>query len=196
MRVYISPSTQQNNLSVNPLYGTEERVMHLIADEVVPLLKEQGIEVFRGRKEQTLTEMVAESNDLKVDCHIAIHSNAMGTAEQGKARGCEVWIYQNSLNGRKLAEPIYKQIEALTPTADRGIKETTSLYEVKSTKAPACIVEVAFHDNMLDAEWILSNIKPIAKGIAMGGCEFLGVAFKDNKYKDAIEQIKAIVGGL
>jgi len=196
MKVYISPSTQQNNISINPLYGTEERVMHLIADEVVMLLKEQGIEVFRGRKEQTLQDMVAESNFLLVDCHIAIHSNAMGTGNEGKARGCEVLIYKGSIKGRQLAESIYKKIEALTPTADRGIKETTNLYETRETKAPACIVEVAFHDNFLDSEWILANIKPIALGIAVGCCESLGVSFKDNKYKDAIEQIKAIVGGL
>ncbi|HUV84291.1 MAG TPA: N-acetylmuramoyl-L-alanine amidase [Methanosarcinales archaeon] len=196
MKVYISPSTQQGNVSVNPLYGTEERVMHLIADEVVLILQEQGIEVFKGRKEQTMQEMVAESNSLAVNCHVPIHSNAMGAGNEGKARGCEVWIYQNSLNGRKLAEFIYKEIEALTPTADRGIKETTSLYEVKATKAPACIVEVAFHDNMLDAEWILANIKPIAEGIVKGICTYLGVIYKANKYKDAIEQIKAIVGGL
>ncbi|HUV84437.1 MAG TPA: hypothetical protein VMV86_01945, partial [Methanosarcinales archaeon] len=80
MKVYISPSTQQGNVSVNPLYGTEERVMHLIANEVIPMLQEQGIEVFRGHKEQTMQEMVAESNFLAVDCHVAIHSNAMGTA--------------------------------------------------------------------------------------------------------------------
>jgi len=196
MKVYISPSTQQGNVSVNPLYGTEERVMHLIANEVIPMLQEQGIEVFRGHKEQTMQEMVAESNFLAVDCHVAIHSNAMGTAEQGKARGCEVWTYQNSLNGRKLAGFIYKEIEALTSTADRGIKETISLYEVKATKAPACIIEIGFHDNMLDAEWMLLNIKPIAEGIVKGICSFLGATYKANKYKAAIEQIKAIVGGL
>lgn len=196
MKVYISPSTQQNNISVNPLYGTEERVMHLIANEVVPLLEEQGITVFKGRADQTLTEMVAESNDLKVDCHIAIHSNAMGGTQSGKARGCEVWIYQNSVGGRKLAEPIYKELEALTPTADRGIKEDTAKYETKATKSPACIVEVAFHDNLLDAEWILTHIKIIAEGIAKGVCTYLGMIYKTNKYKDAIEQIKTIVGGL
>jgi len=196
MKVYISPSTQQGNVSVNPLYGTEERVMHLIVDEIMPMLKEQGIEGFRGCKEQTMQEMVTESNSLAVNCHVAIHSNAMGTAEQGKARGCEVWTYQNSLNGIKLAGFIYKEIEVLTPTADRGIKETTSLYEVKATKAPACIIEIGFHDNMLDAEWILVSIKSIALGITKGICTYLGVIYKANKYKDAIEQIKAIVGGL
>lgn len=196
MRVYISPSTQENNISINPLYGTEEKVMHLIADEVVSMLEEQGITVFKGRESQTLTEMVAESNNLKIDCHIAIHSNAMGTGSEGKARGCEVLIYKGSIKGRQLAEPIYKELSALTPTTDRGVKETTTLYEPRQTKAPACIVEVAFHDNLLDAEWILANIKPIAEGIAKGVCTYLGTTFKVDKYKHAIEQIKAIVGGL
>jgi N-acetylmuramoyl-L-alanine amidase len=196
MRVYISPSTQENNISINPAYGPEERVMHLIADEVVSILKENNIEVFRGRKDQTLQQMVSESNNLAVDCHVAIHSNAMGSAETGKARGMEIWIYKNSITGKRLADAIYKQLEPLTPTADRGIKETTSLYEVRETKAPAVIIEVAFHDNMQDAEWILSNIRPIAENISIGACSFLGITFKVDKYKYAIEKIKAIVGDL
>lgn len=192
-RVYISPSTQENNTSVLKEYGTEERVMHLIADEVCSMLKENGIEVFRGRKEQTLTQMVAESNNLAVDCHVAIHSNAMGADQSGKARGCEVWIYKGSIKGRQLAEAIYRNLEAITPTTDRGIKETTTLYEVRETKAPACIIEVAFHDNIQDAEWILNNIRPIAECITKGICSYLKVSYKVDKYKHAIEQIKKII---
>lgn len=195
MRVYISPSTQQHNKTA--LGDTEENVMHMIADELVPLLKDSGILVFRGKKEQTLQQMVTESNNLAVDCHVAIHSNAAGTAEQGKnVRGCEVYHYTNSINGNRLACGIYKYMEELTPTKDRGVKSSSTLHELKNTKAPAVIVEVDFHDNFDGAKWIMDNIENIAEAIAQGICDYFSAPLKKNPYRQAVEQIKKIIEGL
>lgn len=190
MRAYISPSTQEKNITA--LGDTEENVMHRIADELVRLLKDSGIEVFRGQKDETLTRMICESNNLAVDCHIAIHSNA----HDGKTRGCEVFHYPNSANGKKLADSIYKHMEALTPTADRKVQENSAYYELKNTKAPAVIVEVDFHDSIEGATWINNNIYSITETIAEGICGYLGVTLKKNPYRRAIEQIKAILEAL
>lgn len=192
MKVYISPSTQEKNMTA--LGTTEEYMMHLIADELVQLLQDSGLMVYRGKKEQTLQQMVAESNRLKVDAHIAIHSNATGTNE--KARGCEVFHYPSSTKGIKLANYIYEYIEALTPTADRGVKTSNVYYELVYTNAPAVIIEVDFHDNHEGAKWIMDNIYLIAEAIAQGICDYFNIHLKKNPYKEAIEQIKAILEGL
>lgn len=192
MRVYISPSTQQHNKTA--LGDTEENVMHMIADKLVPLLKDSGIEVFRGKKEQTLAQMVTESNNLAVDCHVAIHSNATGTS--AIARGCTIFHYPNSKKGKALAEHIYKHLEALTPTKDRGIVENSTFYELKQTKAPATLIEVDFHDNFDGAKWIMDNIENIAEAIAQGICDYFNVPLKKNPYQVAVEQIKKIIEGL
>ena len=193
MKVYISPSTQEGNKTA--LGGTEEQLMHEIADELTPLLVYNNIEIVRGRKEQTLAQMVIESNNNKVDIHVALHSNAYNT----KTRGCEVYYYSTSTNGAKLAKCIYNYLESLTPTADRGLKHGNHLYEVANTKAPAVLIEVDFHDNYEGANWISDNKANIAEAIAKGICDYFGIKYKSpivetsDKYKKVLINIKKMV---
>lgn len=190
MKGYISPSTQEHNKTA--LGDTEENIMHKITDELVPLLKNTGIEVLRGQKSDTLTQMVRQSNLFNANFHVAIHSNA----HDGKSRGCEIFHYPNSVKGMRLANAIYKYMEPLTPTADRKVKPSNLYYELKETHAPAVIVEVDFHDNYEGAKWIDENIFPIAEAIAKGICDYCGMSYKNDPYKNAIEQIKKIVANL
>ena len=54
------------------------------------------------------------------------------------------------------------------PTKGRGVLHTSSLYEIIRTNAPAVLLEVAFHDNPEDAEWIINNESQIAQAIVSG----------------------------
>ena len=54
---------------------------------------------------------------------------------------------------------------------------TTTLVELRRTKAPAVLVEVAYHDNVEDANWIINNIEEIAENLALSVADFLGVPF-------------------
>jgi N-acetylmuramoyl-L-alanine amidase len=174
-RVYISPSVQEANPYAGGL-GTEEQWMQTIGREVVRLLKYQGtFEVFANSPEMSLVQIVHESNELAVDAHVAIHSNA------GGGRGTEVWYYQGSIQGKKLAEYVYNRVVPLSPGVDRGIKASAKLYELKNTKASACIAEIAFHDNPEEARWITEHVREIAEAIAAGVCDFFGVRFKPPK---------------
>jgi N-acetylmuramoyl-L-alanine amidase len=139
----------------------------------------------------TLAQVIADSDAWEPDIHQALHSNAVN----GKAQGCEVWAFilgDRVTNSQRLAECIYKELVPLTPTADRGIKDgvTAKLAEVKTVKATSVIVEVAFHDNLQDAEWIKNNLFIIAKGIVKGVCNYAGVIFKtpDPDYKVLYEE--------
>ena len=190
MKAYISPSTQEHNITA--LGNTEENIMHKVTDALMPMLKGVGIDALRGQKTDSLTQMVRESNLFKPEIHVAIHSNA----HDGKSRGCEVYHYKGSKNGKRLADTIYKYMEPLTPTKDRGVKENTSFYELKKTHAPAVLIEVDFHDNYEGAKWIDANIFPIAEAIAKGVCDYFGIAYKNDPYKAAVEQIKKIVSNL
>ncbi len=49
---------------------------------------------------------------------------------------------------------------------------TTSLGEVSRTSAPSVLIEVAFHDNVEDANWIQNNIDSIARAIADSANEY------------------------
>lgn len=174
-RIYISPSVQEHNPYADGL-GTEEQWMQVVGQEVARLLKRQEtFEVFTNRPEMTLQQVVYESNALAVDAHVAIHSNA------GGGHGPEVWHFSSSKEGKRLAGYVYKALSAIVPWAGRGIRESTELYELKATKAPACIAEVAFHDNPEEARWITEHVREIAEAIAAGICDYLGVRFRPSK---------------
>ena len=176
--IYLSPSLQEHNKGVGS-YGTEEKRMNEIADVVELELERHGLAVFRNKEEFTLQEAVADSNKKNPQLHIAIHSNAGGA---GKARGCEVFCHKLGTDGEKLAKSIYANLSAITPSADRGVKEGQNyygvgkpLYETAKTTAVAALIEVAFHDNEEDAKWIVANIKPIGLAIAKGILSYLKV---------------------
>lgn len=190
-KIYISPSTQEKNITA--IGASEEELMHKIADALVPLLKDNGYEILRARKTQTLQQMIKESNDYKADIHIAIHSNAYNTV----IRGAEVFYYSTSVKGKQLAADIYKQLLEISPVSGRGIKTGDHLAEIAQTNAPAVLMEVDFHDNPAGAMWINNNIVLIAEAIAKGVSAFYGKSFyksapaPDDKYKELADKYKA-----
>lgn len=174
--VYLSPSTQEHNLGVGG-FGTEEKRMNQIADILGAELLRHDMGVFRNKPEWTLSQAVADSNARNPDLHFAIHSNA------GGGRGCEVYAYTAGGEGEKAARVIYEELEVITPTADRGVKFKPGFYELRATEAPAVLVEIAFHDNVEDAEWIISNIESIAIALAKGVLRYFGINYVPQKIK-------------
>jgi N-acetylmuramoyl-L-alanine amidase len=171
-KVYLSPSTQENNIGTDN-FGTEEQRMNIIADYMVQELQKY-FDVRRNRPEMTLSQVIQDSNAWGADIHVAVHSNA------GGGEGTEIWHYPGSINGKRLAECIYKQLAPLSPGKDRGVKSNNNFAELKKTKAVAVIIEVGFHDNVTDAEWIKSHPKQIADAINKGIFEYAGIKTQSN----------------
>lgn len=164
--VYLSPSTQERNIGVRG-YGTEEMRMNKLAEALQSLLVKEGVKVYRNKPEWSLEEVVSDSNHKRPDLHIALHSNA------GGGNGSEVFAYSAASRGATAARLIYAQLEPLTRSADRGIRFSTALYELRRTSAPAVLVEVGFHDNPTEAEWIIKNTNAIATAIKAGMMKYL-----------------------
>jgi len=184
--VYLSPSTQEKNIGYGN-YGTEEYRANQIADITEKILKEYGITVYRNKPEMTLTQVVTDSNNKNPIIHFAIHTNA----NAGKSRGCEVFCHKSTGEGHRLAKEIYTKISNLTPSSDRGIKQGHNfygqgkhMYELYSTNSPAALVEVAFHDNKDDSEWIIENIEKIGIELAKGILVYFGITYKEKAEKN------------
>jgi N-acetylmuramoyl-L-alanine amidase len=176
-KVYLSPSTQEDNIGAGN-YGTEEIRMNQITDVVAYHLTRLGIVVYRNDPHMTLRRVVEDSNNKDVDFHLAIHSNA------GGGRGCEVFCYKAGEAGEAEAWKIYHELSAITPTADRGVKQGYNyygdgihMYEVAYTNAIAVLVEVEFHDNVGGATWIVNNIEQIGIALAKGVLSSLGMSY-------------------
>lgn len=56
-------------------------------------------------------------------------------------------------------------------------RTSTTLLELKRSKAPAVYLELAYHDNEQDARWIADNIDAIAENLVISIADFLGVPF-------------------
>lgn len=176
-RVYLSPSLQEYNLYVNG--GTEEEITNLIADAMEPYLLASGIEFTRNRPEMSLGEAIAASNEGNYDLHFAIHSNAAPESLAGKLQGVDAYYYYNSPYGREMADIVTENMKQVYPDGEKVQSvATATLRELRRTNAPAVLVEVGYHDNIEDAQWIKENIDQIAQALAKSIADYFGVPFR------------------
>ena len=180
-RIYISPSTQQDNIGISP-FRTEETEMNAIADILVQLLDDDGrFEFKRNSPSMSPNQCAYDSNAFKSDIHLAIHSNAGGGV------GTEVYAYAPNTNSEKLSKCLYNKISPLSPGKDRGVKFNKNLIEVGDTvNATSSLIELAFHDNKADATWIANNHQAIAQSLYMGLCDYFGYSYKEIVIEPAI----------
>lgn len=175
-KIYLSPSTQEFNPYVG--FGNEEYYMNLIADAMIPYLNSTGIEYTRNTPEMNAASSIAASNAGNYDLHLALHSNASPPASVGANRGSEVYYYPSSVQGRRAAEIIANNLKLIYPLPDRvKTVPTTTLGEVRRTRAPSVLIEFAYHDNPEDAEWIRSNVNNIAENVVLSLADFFGIPF-------------------
>lgn len=174
--IYLSPSTQEYNPYI--IGGSEEYYMNLIADAMIPYLDASGIQYVRNTPEMTAASSIRASNAGNFDAHIALHSNAAPESLSGQLQGPDVYYYPGSMRGQRLANIIAGNLEAIYPRPELvDARPTTTLGEVSRTRAPAVLIEFAYHDNMEDALWIADNIGNIARNVVLSLTQYFGIPF-------------------
>lgn len=110
--------------------------------------------------------------------HLAIHSNAAPEGSAGRYTGADIYYYPTSSNGKRFAEILQKNYKDIYPEPnDVDIIPTTSLAEVRRTKSPSALIEVAYHDNPEEAQWIRDNINAIGRNLAKSVAEYFNMPF-------------------
>lgn len=173
--IYLSPSTQE----FNPYNGggNEEYYMNLVADAMEPYLASSGIQFVRNTPQMTAASSIAASNSGVFDLHLALHSNATGSGD-GSVRGSEVYYNPSNSESKRFADIAAKNLKLIYPIPENvRTVPTTSLGEVVRTRAPGVLMEIAYHDNAEDAQWIRDNIDLIAANIVLSLTEFFGIPF-------------------
>ncbi len=172
--IYLSPSTQEDNLYVTG--GSEEYWMNLLADEMEPWLTSSGIRYTRNTPQMTAASSIRASNAGNYDFHLALHSNAAPGDRSGKVQGGIAFYAPTSIKGEQAAVLIAENLSTVYPfSAGVRAEPTTRLGEVTKTRAPAVLVEIAFHDNEQDAAWITENLEQIAEKLVLSLCEYFGI---------------------
>lgn len=173
--IYLSPSTQEFNPYIGG--GNEELYMNLIADAMEPYLAASGITFTRNTPDMTAASSIAASNMGNYDLHLALHSNATGSGD-GSRRGSEIYYFPTSEKGKRFADIAAKNLQLIYPLPNMvKTVPTTSLGEVRRVKAPGVLIELAYHDNPQDADWIRNNIDSIAQNLVLSLTEYFGIPF-------------------
>ena len=163
-KIYLSPSTQNKSFGVGN-FGTEEYRMNEITNVVEKKLLETGnFLIFRNKPNMPKKDIIKESNDLKTDMHIAIHSN------YGGAQGPECFVKVGDERSNGIAKEIYKSLMRIyyDKNIDNGLSYNNEIVEIMSVEASGVLVEVGYHDNIKDAKWIIENVEKIGNAIAEG----------------------------
>lgn len=113
-----------------------------------------------------LKKIVAACNAQEADLDISIHFNAGAQSEaDGHTTGTEVYVYSASSAAVTYAQQVVDNIATLG-FRNRGVKERTSLYVLRHTKAPAMLIECCFVDDPEDVA--LYNADRMAAAIVAG----------------------------
>lgn len=175
--IYLSPSTQEYNRYVNGL-GTEEEWMNHLADAMEPLLYASGIQFSRNTPDMTAASSIRASNAGSYDLHLSLHSNASGPESTGQNQGIIAFYFPGSTNGMRAATLLTNGLKAIYPQPNLVRTEsTTTIGEVRRVRAPSVLLELGFHDNVSDAQWILTHIDAMAESIVLSLTEYFGIPF-------------------
>ena len=173
----LSPSTQEYNAYVNDL-GTEEEWMNHLADAMEPILFASGIQYTRNDRDQTAAAAIRASNAGNYDLHLALHSNASGEGQAGQNQGIIAFYFPGSARGMRAAQFLANGLKAIYPQPNLVRTEpTTTIGEVRRVRAPAVLLELGFHDNEEDAQWIVSHIQAMAASLVLSLTEYFGIPF-------------------
>ena len=148
--------------------STEARTLK---DKVINYLRKEKHTVYDctcntgTSKNDVLAKIIDKCNDNDVDLDVSIHFNAGSSDPNKKTTGSEVYIYKKTSKAADEAARVCAKLEKIG-FKNRGVKTSTGLKFLNSTKAPAMLIEVCFVDDKDDAELYKKNIDNIAKGIA------------------------------
>lgn len=169
--IYISPSSQPANTYAVGKTNEQEQCRKIGA-ALEKELDRCGFNAKAGLT-GTMYTRVAESNAMKADLHLPIHTNAYN----GKVAGLRIMIYQKGGEAEQIAKAIMKTLAPITPGTSDGISCQPQLYEISESDAICVYIEVGFHDNPEEAQWIIDHTKDIAVAIAKGLCNHYGVEY-------------------
>lgn len=126
-----------------------------------------------NKKVQDMKRRIVLIDDTAPDITVSIHQNSY---PEEYVHGAQVFYYNNSASGQRLAECIQAQlVEKADPSNNRKIKANDSYYLLKKTGIPIVIVECGFLSNSDEAEKLCSPEYQdrVAWAIHMGILQYL-----------------------
>jgi len=170
--IYLSPSQQEDNQysgGGTGYYDSEEYWCTKVANQAAIYLRNDG-HIVRVGNNGSAGGNVADANAWRgANCfYYALHTNA------GGGHGTETWYYTGSSTGLSMATKLQATVAAESNYPDRGVKASTTFYELRATQAPAVLIEILFHDNVTEAAEMRADWGKFGLAVAKGIIAKLG----------------------
>ncbi len=126
-----------------------------------------------NKKVQDMKRRIAKIEEVKPTLTVSIHQNSY---PEEYVHGAQVFYYNGSVEGQKLAEEIQSQlVEKVDPENKRQVKANDSYYLLKKTGIPIVIIECGFLSNAQEAEKLCTEEyqEKLAWAIHMGIIQYL-----------------------
>lgn len=174
--LFLSPSTQDFNPYVTT--GNEQYWMNQLADRMEPYLTASGINYTRNNPNGSAATSIRQSNLGTYDFHLALHSNAAPESLSGQLRGIDAYYYPGAKYGEAMAQLVVDNLKPIYPLPDKvQTRSSTSIGELRLTRAPAALIEIGYHDNPEDATWLTENLDVIAAALSRAVTQYFGLPF-------------------
>lgn len=171
IKIYYSPSSQPaNKYAVGNTNEQEE--CRKIAAKCVEASIRCGFDARAGLT-GNMYSRVEESNAWGANAHIPIHTNGF----DGKVAGFRGFYYKANSAGHKLVAAIMDTVAPITPGTSDGLSAQTGLYEIYASNSPCAYLELGFHDNPTEAQYIIDHTEDLAEAIVKGVCNYYGIAY-------------------
>lgn len=180
IKIAISPEDRSSNI-YNALWNgkrtNEHEQMCRFADALETHLVRCGFEIY-NMQFGNMYDRVAYADQMGVALYIAPHTNGF----DGTAKGCRIHHYPSTKSERfaKLLVEGVKPLYYSDTPAPRAVSDNT-LYELRKPAAPAVLPEWAFHDNEVDAKWIIESIPALAEMTAKACCTYFNKEYVSRK---------------
>ena len=154
--------------------GVTERDINLqIALLLAQKLEKIGVDVILTREDNetylTLEERVQLAEENSADVFVSIHQNSY-EGKDGSPEGIETWYNGENRDSERLARLVNMGAVRETGARERDLKDSQSLYVIRETTMPSCLIETSFLTNQKEREAVNSPEyqEKMAEGIAWG----------------------------
>ena len=173
-KTYFSPSDQTRNTYAagNTNEAAQCRQIALYAVEAAKRCGFETLTDVESGGDDAMDLRIRQSNEWGADVHIPIHTNAFNT----QVMGTRLFCYAIPGEGYDICKAIMDTLAPITPGSSDNIT-TARFAEILDANAPTVYIEVAFHDNPTEAQWIIDHTKDIAEAIVKGLCNYYGVKY-------------------
>lgn len=173
-KIYFSPSDQTRNTYAvgNTNEAAQCRQIALYAVEAAKRCGFDAITDAVSGGDDAMDKRIQQSNSWGADVHIPIHTNAYN----GTVAGTRMFCYAIPGTGYDICKSVMAALAPITPGGSDNIT-TARFAEILRADAPTVYIEVGFHDNAEEAQWIIDHKREIAEAIVKGLCSYYGVAY-------------------